>query len=291
MVTSEGIRRMLMSIIVNDRWLKSRLENNLDNTVVVDVRFLLNDPEAGRKSYIESHIPYAVFLDLDKDLSGKAEKHGGRHPLPDLDMFAAKMGHIGIDHDTTVVVYDQNNDMFASRLWWLLDYMGHENVYLLDGGFDQWVKQGRKVTAELPKLDSKDFQPRIKENEVVNIDQVKEKLNDKSATLIDSRGKDRYLGKTEPLYIKAGHIPGAKNFFWKNVLDENGIWKTNAELENNFASLSKDEEIIVSCGSGVSACPNILALKSAGFKNVKLYPGSFSDWISNEENEVEKKEE
>ncbi|MGP4107588.1 sulfurtransferase [Virgibacillus sp. L01] len=280
-----------MSIIVNDTWLKNRLENKLENTVVVDVRFQLNDPEAGRKAYLESHIPHAVYLDLNKDLSGKAEKHGGNHPLPDMDMFAAKIGNIGIDHDTAVVIYDQRNDMFAARLWWLLDYMGHDNVYFLDGGFEKWVEQGHEVSSEIPILSATDFQPNFRENQVADIDEVKEKLDNKSAVLIDSRGRDRYLGKTEPLYKKAGHIPGAKNYFWKNVLDENENWKNDTDLQENFSSLSKEDEIIVSCGSGVSACPNVLALKKAGYKNVKLYPGSFSDWISYEENEIEKKDE
>ncbi|MBP1948537.1 sulfurtransferase [Virgibacillus litoralis] len=280
-----------MSIIVNDTWLKERLENKLENTVVVDARFQLNDPEAGRKAYLESHIPHAVYLDLNKDLSGKAEKHGGNHPLPDMDMFAAKIGNIGIDHDTAVVIYDQRNDMFAARLWWLLNYMGHENVYLLDGGFEKWVEQGHEVSSEIPTLSATDFQPIFRENQVADIDEVKEKLDNKSAVLIDSRGRDRYLGKTEPLYPKAGHIPGAKNYFWKNVLDEDGNWKNDTDLQENFSALSKDDEIIVSCGSGVSACPNVLALKKAGYKNVKLYPGSFSDWISYEENEIEKKDE
>ncbi|MFB4168019.1 sulfurtransferase [Virgibacillus sp. JSM 102003] len=280
-----------MSVIVNVTWLKERLENNLENTIVVDVRFQLNDPEAGRKAYLESHIPHAVYLDLNKDLSGKAEKHGGNHPLPDMDMFAAKIGNIGIDHNTTVVIYDQRNDMFAARLWWLLDYMGHENVYLLDGGFERWVEQGHEVSSEIPTLSATDFQPNFRENQVADIDEVREKLDNNSAVLIDSRGRDRYLGKTEPLYPKAGHIPGAKNYFWKNVLDENGNWKNDTDLQENFSSLSKDDEIIVSCGSGVSACPNVLALKKAGYKNVKLYPGSFSDWISYEENEIEKKDE
>lgn len=285
------MRGITMSTIVHDTWLVERMENNPENTVIVDVRFQLQDDEAGRKAYLDGHIPGAVYLDLNNDLSGKVQKHGGNHPLPDMDTFAAKMGHIGINGDTTVVIYDKNNDMFAARLWWLLQYLGHEKVYLLDGGIDHWIKAGHDVTTEIPEMVAKKFHPKIQDDEVVHIDQVKEKLADKSATLIDSRGKERYLGETESLYSKAGHIPGAKNFFWKNVLTEDGKWKSNIELENNFASLSKDDEIIVSCGSGVSACPNVLSLKAAGFKNVKLYPGSFSDWISYEENKVEKKEE
>ncbi|HLR60990.1 MAG TPA: sulfurtransferase [Lentibacillus sp.] len=280
-----------MSVVVSDKWLQERLENDPKNTVVVDTRFELTDADAGRKVYLEGHIPQAVYLDLNKDLSDKAAKHGGSHPLPDMEMFTAKIGNIGIDQDTTVVIYDQKNDMFAARLWWLLQYAGHQDVHLLDGGFEQWVKAGRDVTTEVPALEAKEFKPAFRENDVVHIDEVQEKLQNQSATLIDSRSRDRYLGKNETLYIKAGHIPGAKNFFWKNVFDENGQWKGATELEKNFDSLSKDDEIIVSCGSGVSACPNVLALKSAGFENVKLYPGSFSDWISYDEHEVETKEE
>ncbi|PAV30565.1 sulfurtransferase [Virgibacillus profundi] len=271
--------------------LKKRLENNQDNTVIVDVRFQLNDPDAGRKAYLQNHLPGAVYMDLNKDLSGKASKHGGNHPLPDMKMFAGKIGKIGIDHDTTVVIYDQANDMFAARLWWLLDNLGHEKVYILDGGYEGWIKEGNEVTTAIPELKPKEFKGNFNENKIANIEEVKEKLEDNSAVLIDSRAKDRYLGETEPLYGKAGHIPGAKNFFWKNVLTKDGNWKKNGELEEHFASLSKDEEIIVSCGSGISACPNVLALKFAGFTNVKLYPGSFSDWISYEENKVETKEE
>src|SRR5699024_2288417 len=269
-----------MSVVVSDEWLMERLENAPDETVVGDTRFGLRDPDAGRKAYLQGHIPQAVYLDLDKDLSEKAARHGGSHPWPDMEMFAAKIGNIGIDHHTTVVVYDQQNDMFAARLWWLLQYAGHEDVHLLDGGIEQWVEAGRDVTTEIPALEAKEFKPNIREEDAVDINEVKEKLQNRSATLIDSRSRERYLRETEPLYKKAGHIPGAKNFFWKNVFDADGKWKGTAELGENFGSLSKDDEIIVSCGSGVSACPNVLALKSAGFKNVKLYPGSFSDWIS-----------
>ncbi|WP_373894991.1 sulfurtransferase [Virgibacillus sp. CBA3643] len=275
-----------MTYLISVNRLKNRLENNQDNTVIVDVRFQLDDPDAGRKMYLENHLPGAVYMDLNKDLAGRAEKHGGKHPLPDLDMFAAKIGKIGIDHHTSVVIYDQENDMFAARLWWLLNYLGHEKVYVLDGGYTRWIAEGNEVTDEIQTLEAKDFRPVVRENQVADIEEVKGKLEDHSAVLIDSRTKDRYLGKTEPLYVKAGHIPGARNFFWKDVLTGKGFWKKKEELRDHFASLSKDEEIIVSCGSGISACPNVLALKMAGYNNVKLYPGSFSDWISYEDNEV-----
>jgi len=275
-------------LITVDR-LKRRLENKQNNTVIIDVRFQLNDPDAGRKTYLEGHIPGAVYLDLNRDLSGKVEKHGGSHPLPDIDILAAKIGQIGIDHETKVIIYDQDNDMFAARCWWLLHYMGHEKVYLLDGGLTAWVEAGNETTTELPKLEVKEFEPELLADEVVDIVDVKER--NEETILIDSRAKERYLGKSEPMYKKAGHIPGAKSFFWKGVLTADGSWKSQEELERHFAELPKDTEVIVSCGSGVSACPNIIALKKAGYQNVKLYPGSFSDWISYDENEIEKKEE
>ncbi|MUK89828.1 sulfurtransferase [Ornithinibacillus sp. L9] len=271
--------------------LVDRLNNHEDETVVVDVRFQLNDTDAGRKAYVEGHIPGAVYLDLNKDLSGEVQKHGGNHPLPDSNEFSSKLGEIGIDHGTTVVVYDQQNDMFASRLWWLLQYMGHEKVYVLDGGYQCWVKQGNKVSVEIPTYAKKNFIPKVNEDEVVDIRKIKENIMSSNAVLIDSRSKERYLGKVEPLYAKAGHIPGARNFFWKEVLHEDGSWKDEDTLKEHFSSLDKGAEIIVSCGSGVSACPNILALKRIGFTNVKLYPGSYSDWISYEENRVETKDE
>ncbi|WP_156290291.1 sulfurtransferase [Oceanobacillus salinisoli] len=276
-----------MSHIMRIDELKERLEEESTNLVIVDVRFVLTDPDAGRKMYLKDHLPGAVYIDLNRDLSGKTEKHRGSHPLPDMDMFAAKIGNIGIDHETTVVIYDQENDMFAARLWWLLQHVGHELVYILEGGYKNWVEQGNLVTDEIPTLVKKSFEPNIRENETVDMKEVKEKMNSKTAILIDSRERDRYLGNKEPLYRKAGHIPGAVNYFWKDVLNEDGTWKNEEQLSEHFSALSKDEEIIVSCGSGVSACPNILALKSLGYKNIKLYPGSFSDWISYEENEIE----
>jgi thiosulfate/3-mercaptopyruvate sulfurtransferase len=267
------------------------MENTQNNTVIVDVRFQLDDPDAGRKIYLKDHLPGAVYMDLDKDLSGKPEKHGGNHPLPDMKMFTGKLGQIGIDNDTTVIIYDQSNDMFAARMWWLLYYLGHEKVYVLDGGYEQWVMDGYEVTNEIPRLEAKKYRPSIRTDEKVDIEEVKEKLENQSAHLIDSRSRERYLGKVEPLYGKAGHIPGAKHFFWKEILNDKGKWKKSEELQSHFEAFDKDEEIIVSCGSGISACPNVLALKLAGYENVKLYPGSFSDWISYEENEVETKEE
>lgn len=276
-----------MEYFVTSDWLR---ENKHDkDMVIVDVRFQLQDPDAGRKAYLEGHIPGAVYLDLNKDLSGTPEKHGGSHPLPDIDTFAAKLGSIGISNDTAVVIYDAQNDMFASRAWWLLYYVGHEHAYMLDGGLEAWVAKGYELTTDVPALNAEEFHPHVRMDETVDMEAVKDRAED--SVLLDSRSKDRYLGETEPRYNKAGHIPGAKNYFWKNVLDGNGYWKNADDLAAHFKNLPKDGEIIVSCGSGVSACPNVVALKRAGFTNVKLYPGSYSDWISYDENKTETKKE
>ncbi|NAZ09604.1 sulfurtransferase [Agaribacter marinus] len=275
-----------LSYVISIQRLKHRLNNSQDNTVIIDTRFDLMNSDAGRKAYLTDHIPEAVYMDLEKDLSGKKQKHGGNHPLPDVEMLSAKIGKIGIDHTTTVIIYDQKNDMFAARAWWLFHYLGHEKVYVLDGGYERWKEEGNETTDVIPQLTEKQFIPNIRSDQTVDMETVKEKVMSKSAVLIDSRSKDRYLGDSEPLYARAGHIPGAENYFWKDVLSADGKWKNKESLEKQFANIAKDEEVIVSCGSGVSACPNILALKSLGYKNVKLYPGSFSDWISYEKNEV-----
>ncbi|MHA6253107.1 sulfurtransferase [Oceanobacillus sp. CAU 1775] len=275
-----------MTNLISVERLNHRLENQLDNTRIIDVRFKLTDENAGRKLYLESHIPGAVYLDLNKDLSGRVEKHGGSHPLPDFKTFIKKLGNIGVDEETTVVIYDEGNDMFAARLWWLLEAIGHTKVYILEGGFKHWVASGNKVTSDIPSLTPKEYKATFNEEKIVDIDAVKEKVAE-GTTLIDSRTEDRYLGDFEPLYSKAGHIPGAKNYSWKTVLSDDGKWLKGEGLKQHFSDLNQEEEIIVSCGSGVSACINILALKAAGYKNVKLYPGSFSDWISYPENDIE----
>ncbi len=276
-----------MRPIITPAELKIKLETN--ETVVIDVRSNLKNPDAGDEAYVKGHIPGAHYLHLEKDLSGTVEKHGGNHPLPNIDELANKFGEMGIDHGTNVVIYDADNDMFAARAWWLLHYMGHEKAFLLDGGFRAWEEAGYEVVIEIPTRKAKKFVPQLRPEVIANINDVKQR--GEKSVLIDSRAKDRYLGKTEPLYKKAGHIPGAQNFFWKDVLTDSGDWKKPEALKEHFAKLKDADEIIVSCGSGVSACPNFIALKMAGFHHVKLYSGSYSDWISYEDNPIETKEE
>lgn len=273
-----------MKSIVSMKWLLARMFE--PDLVIVDCRFTLGQLEAGRQAYKEAHIPRAVYLDLDKDLSSPVSTHGGRHPLPDMNDLAAKLGQAGIDKDKRVVIYDDQGGMVASRLWWMLRYTGHQNVYIMDQGFSAWKKASYPVTSDTPVVIPVRYEPDVQPAMLVGVEDVRHAIRDGSAYLIDSREQRRYEGIEEPIDPVAGHIPGAANYFWKELLDEQGCWISNEDIQQRFGNIPKDKDIIVYCGSGVSACPNVLALEEAGFKNVKLYGGSWSDWISYPDNPV-----
>jgi thiosulfate/3-mercaptopyruvate sulfurtransferase len=228
-----------------------------------------------------------VYMDLERDLSAPVGKHGGRHPLPDVGELAAKLGRAGIDRGTRVVAYDDQGGAMASRLWWLLRYMGHDAVYVMDQGYSAWKAAGYPVTDAQPAIRvPKRYEPEVQASMLADVDAVRAASRDGSSVLVDSRETRRYLGLEEPIDRVAGHIPGARNWFWKDNLDEQGRWRSAEQLEERFAALEKDAPIIVYCGSGVTACPNVLALEAAGYRNVKLYAGSWSDWISDSTNPV-----
>jgi len=281
-----------MDATVSKRWLLARLYEPQQS--IVDCRFTLGKPQAGRDSYEQEHIPGAVYLDLELDLSASVGAHGGRHPLPDPQMLAARLAKLGIGNDSRVVAYDDESGMNAARLWWLLRYLGHEQVFILEGGFSQWKAGKYPVTDHQPVRVPSTFTANVQTQMLVDVEEVRrvsEKTADAGANaantiLIDSRANDRYHGRNETLDPVGGHIPGALNYFWKNTQNADGSFKSAEELAEHFAGLNKDREIIVYCGSGVTACPNVLALEKAGFKNVRLYAGSWSDWISYEGNPV-----
>ncbi|KRF03164.1 3-mercaptopyruvate sulfurtransferase [Paenibacillus sp. Soil766] len=278
-----------MENIVSQSWLLGQLGDA--NIVIADCRFALGKPESGRELYAQDHIEGAVYVDLEKDLSGALMAHGGRHPLPDLGAFSILVGSLGIDGTKTVVAYDDQGGAMASRLWWMLKFLGHSEVYVLDQGYTAWKSAEYPVTAEVPAVLPRTFSPKVHRSMLASMDEVKDKLGRPGTVLVDSREERRYLGLEEPIDAVAGHIPGARNFFWKGVLGENGAWLSAAEQEQHFAALRDADEIIVYCGSGVTACPNVLGLSEAGFDNVKLYSGSWSDWISWEDNPIATGEE
>ncbi|KMP35223.1 3-mercaptopyruvate sulfurtransferase [Bacillus cereus] len=277
-------------MIVTVEWLREHIED--ENVRIIDCRFDLANPNWGREKYEEEHIPHAVYFDLNLDLSSPITEHGGRHPLPNIEEFADKLSRAGIDEHTTVIAYDSEAGANASRLWWLLNYVGHEKVYILDGGFPAWKENGLPVTKEIPVVKRKAFKANVQGHMLVTMETVRENIHTGAdVTLIDSREPKRYAGVEELVDPKAGHIPTAVNYFWKDGMLQSGQFKNEAQQQERFQNLAKDKETIVYCGSGVTACPNILALKLAGFQNVKLYAGSWSDWISYPENQIAKEED
>lgn len=267
-----------MSIIIDVQKLKEKMKAPNNEIVCIDVRTKNAQFETGEEAYKHSHLPGAVFLDMKNDLTGEDSF------FPEPIELASKLGEMGIRRETEIVLYDQGNNRAASKAWTVFQYLGHEQVYILQGGFQDWALHN-DVTAKVTKRKAVQYEVNPQLDFVVGIKELEQKIHGERSNLIDSRSYDRYIGQVEPKYKKAGHIPGAKNFHSKEVFDENGLWKSKQELKGHFASLRSDKEIIVSCGSGNSACMNLVALKEAGYQDVKIYPGGFSEWI-NKNNEV-----
>ncbi|CAM4046761.1 sulfurtransferase [Mesobacillus thioparans] len=274
-----------MQNYVDADWLKEHLDEK--DLRVVDCRFKLGNPEEGRQQYEQSHIPGAVYFHLEKDLSGEVGEHGGRHPLPDLTVLKDRLETEGIGNETTIIAYDSHEGAFASRLWWIMKYIGHEKIYILNGGFTVWEQKGYPTDQTMPHFEKALYTISENEDMLASYEEVKDiALNGSgSAVLIDSRESRRYKGLEEPIDSIAGHIPTAINKPWMEGL-ENGAFKSREQQEKRFAELDRNQPVIVYCGSGVTATPNYIALKEAGFKNVKLYAGSYSDWVSYKENPV-----
>lgn len=272
-----------MKYVKDKKWLLK----NLHKVKIIDCRFSLSEPNKGKETYLLNHLPCAIFFDLEKDLSQPASIHGGRHPLPNMKEFVRKLELVGIADHSIIVVYDNGEGSFASRFWWMLKYLGHDEVYILDGGYKEWINANYPVNSEIPHFENETFTARIQHEIIANMEDVKEAIRKqlKSITLIDSREEKRFLGIEEPIDKKAGHIPGAINKPWVEGLN-GGLFKRAKDQQKRFSDVDRTNQIIVYCGSGITATPNFLALKEAGFENVLLYVGSFSDWISYEENEI-----
>ncbi|MED1723979.1 sulfurtransferase [Brevibacillus parabrevis] len=275
-----------MQALVTPQWLRDHM--NDERIVIADCRFALSASEQGAEEYATDHIPGALYFHLNRDLSGPKQEHGGRHPLPDPAALAALFSRAGIDEHTTVIAYDDQEMAMAGRLWWLLRYLGHDRVAVLDGGYAAWKKAGYEVTAEVPTPQARTFVPQLRPDMLVSVEGVKNRKPE--AVLLDSRAGERYRGEQEPLDPKAGHIPGARHFFYKDNLQADMTMLPAEQLRNRIADFA-EQEIIVYCGSGVTACSNLLALHQAGRTDAKLYAGSWSDWVSYSENPVATGEE
>ena len=250
--------------------------------LIVDVRHQLADTGYGERAYADGHLPGAVFLHCDRDLSGATSGTNGRHPLPVPEQLAARLGAAGIGPQTQVVVYDDAQGMIAGRLWWLLRWLGHERVALLDGGLQAWQAVGGALSQAVVTRQPASFVPRLRDI-LVDVDYVRAFLQTSRLHLIDARSADRFRGENETIDPVGGHIPGAVNRFFRDNLRADGCFKPAAQLRSEWLAVlagSSPEQVVHQCGSGVSACHNILAMEIAGLSGSKLYAGSWSEWCA-----------
>lgn len=263
----------------------TELAQHLDDPdwIVFDCRFTLTDGEAGRRAYQHGHIPGARYAHLDEDLSSPITSSTGRHPLPDPQALADRLSQWGVDGSKQVVVYDDSFGSMAVRLWWLLRWLGHDAVALLDGGLPGWMRQKLPMTAELPVIKPAQFIPRPQDAMWADAAEVDQARQDAARLVIDARPEQRFRGEQEMLDKVAGHIPGSINWTFEENIDFDGTYLPADELREAYLELLNDrppQEVIHTCGSGVTACHNVLAMEIAGLPGSKLYPGSWSEWIT-----------
>ncbi|BBO59832.1 sulfurtransferase [Mycoavidus sp. B2-EB] len=260
-----------------------------ENIIIFDCSFDLTDENSGKHAYDAEHLPGAHYLHLGATLSGPRTGHNGRHPLPERTTLARALASYGLQNQHQVIAYDAQGGIFAARLWWLLRWLGHAAVALLDGGLHAWRKVGLPLSDTLPGLRAGDFKPAVPLAQTVDVDTVMRNLETHEYTLIDARSAGRYRGENETLDAVGGHIPGALNRFFQDNLTVDGHFKSAPVLRDEFNTLLGDKpahEVILQCGSGVSACLHALAMEIASLPGAMLYPGSWSEWCSDPERPV-----
>jgi thiosulfate/3-mercaptopyruvate sulfurtransferase len=276
---SENAMNSIYTTLITAQDAYSHLQD--PNWRFLDCHFDLMDPQAGRRQYQAAHIPGALFVDMENELSASITPETGRHPLPTVKDLEETIARWGISAAQQVVVYDARGGVAASRLWWILHWLGFDAVAVLDGGLQHWQALGYPTTTEVPTVKAArfcgklDFDALIRVNEIVTAQQ-------QGSVLLDARSPERYRGDMEPIDPVAGHIPGARNYFQMNNLQDNGLFKSKEELRQQFVSAigtTLPQKIIHYCGSGVSACHNLLAMEHIGLSGSKLYAGSWSEWI------------
>ena len=252
--------------------------------VLFDCRASITDPEAGPKAYAAGHIPGARHIHMERELSSPITPETGRHPLPDPQRLAAVLGRAGVGADSQVVAYDDFQGAYAARLWWLLRWLGHRPVAVLNGGWQQWLKEERPVSTETPTTAAKKFPyTGVVEGVTMPVGDVLEFVRGrKHGLLLDARGPARFRGEEETVDPVAGHVPGAVNLPFAGNMAEDGRFKNPAELRRRLEQMlagTRPDQTVFMCGSGVTACHNLLAMEIAGLKGGRLYPGSWSEWI------------
>jgi len=259
--------------------------------VIIDCLYKLDDEAWGEREYAARHIPGAVYAHLGSDLAGPRTGTNGRHPLPDPHTFARTLGRLGISSGVQVVIYDQDSAMYASRLWWMLRWLGHDAAAVLDGGLAKWTAEGRPTASGMEHREPREFAAAPRAEMIVDIRRVSLSLTTGETTLVDARAPERYRGETEPIDKMPGHIPGAANHFFQWNLDERGMFRTPSDLRERMERSIGDvpaDRLVCYCGSGVTACHNLLALEHAGLTGAKLYPGSWSEWSADPSRPVER---
>lgn len=273
---------MSVPLLVSSEWLDDHLEDS--RVRVADVRWSLLDPGRGRSEYEKAHVPGAVFIDVETDLSSPRGQGPGRHPLPAPERFALAMERAGVGPATHVVAYDFGDGSTAARLWWLLHYFGHEAVSLLDGGIARWQDEGRPLEAAAASHSPGRFVPRPDPAMVVDAAAVERLRLDPRALLLDARARERYEGEVEPIDPFAGHIPGARSLPFAGLrrTPDDPRLAAPENLRKKFEDLGADraDRVVCYCGSGVNACLDLFALRLAGIETGVLYEGSWSDWCS-----------
>jgi len=272
---------MYINTLVTTEDLARHLED--PDWVVFDCRFTLTDTEAGRQAYAKGHIPGAHYVHLDEDLSAPIGPGTGRHPLPDPHVLADRLCRWGVGVNRQVVVYDDSYGAMAVRMWWLLRWLGHPAVALLDGGYPKWTREMRPVTADPPEIHKGNCACLPEPTQWVTADDLQQALAAQDAVVLDARPERRFTGEFEPLDPVAGHVPGAVNWSFEENLDIDGTFMPPEALREIYQSLLKGRpayKVIHMCGSGVTACHNILAMEIAGLPGSRLYPGSWSEWVT-----------
>jgi thiosulfate/3-mercaptopyruvate sulfurtransferase len=261
--------------------LKSTMESG--RCRIVDCRFNLMQPDDGRQEYIEAHIPGATYAHLDDDLAGPIDPGSGRHPLPELENFVRALGHWGIDNDTQVIAYDHANGSVAARLWWMLRWLGHSKIAVLDGGISAWIAAGQRLEKEVPKISRVTFSPSPDESMIATTEEIADAVaKGEVINLVDARDATRFSGEIEPVDAIAGHIPGAMNLPFQSGVNFDGTWRSADDHRRAWANLladRPDKPVIAMCGSGVTACHLLISARLSGRPEPRLYVGSWSEWI------------
>ena len=262
-------------------WLKDNIDR--EDLIIFDVRHALDDENYGKEAYKKDHIPNAIFIPLEETLTGEVKEHGGRHPLPDMEEFAQNMNDFGLDDESIVVAYDQGNLAMAGRLWWMLRYIGFKEAYVLLGGYDTWESKNYPVNDHKPNIrKGNKLSVNIQEDLIIDMDDVKRTISKDNQILVDSRTSERYKGEVEPMDRIPGHIPGAINLPWTELVDDKF---EPEEIKEHFKGLDDYDKLVVHCGSGITATANIMFMEEVDLQPV-LYLGGYSDWVSYHENEV-----